>query len=36
MDSRQIAILIGVAIYVICLLLSIRGAKEIDKNKDNF
>ena len=36
MDSRQIAILIGVAIYVICLLLSIKGAKEIDKNKDNF
>ena len=36
MDSRQIAILIGVDIYVICLLLSIKGAKEIDKNKDNF
>ena len=36
MDSRQIAILIGVAIYVICLLLSIKGAKEIDKNKDDF
>ena len=36
MDSRQIAILIGAAIYVIFFLLSIKGAKEIDKNKDDF
>ena len=36
MDSRQIAILIGTAIYVIFFLLSIKGAKEIDKNKDDF
>ena len=36
MDTKQIAILVGVAIYVIFFLLSIRGAKEIDKNKDDF
>ena len=36
MDTRQLAILIGVSIYVIFFLLSIRGAKEIDKNKDDF